>query len=62
MKLAIACLIPLCLAACAAPPASHSADQGRDWSQVDSNGDHSVSPEELSRWLAKNPGPLAARK
>ena len=30
----------------------------RDWSQVDTNKDGLVSPEEMEKYLAANPGPL----
>ncbi len=30
----------------------------RDWSQIDTNRDHLVSPEEMEKYLAGNPGPL----
>lgn len=31
---------------------------GRDWTKIDTNGDNLVSPEEMEKWLAANPGPL----
>ncbi len=52
----------------AATPMPHAAAQAaahtmpaaalRDWSQIDTNGDHLVSPEEMEKYLAANPGPL----
>jgi hypothetical protein len=39
-----------------APPATNEA--GRDWRRIDTNGDHAISPEEMERYLAANPGPL----
>lgn len=35
-----------------------SAERGRDWSRIDADRDHSVSPEEMEKFLAENPGPL----
>lgn len=32
--------------------------QTRDWARVDANGDHLVSPEEMTAYLKANPGPL----
>lgn len=57
-------------AAPAAPPKaekSQKADKARpaerpavlDWSQVDRDSDHFVSPEEMATYLRNNPGPLA---
>lgn len=34
------------------------AEQGRDWTKIDTNRDNHVSPEEMEKWLAANPGPL----
>ncbi len=31
---------------------------GRDWSRIDTNKDGHVSPEEMEKFLAENPGPL----
>lgn len=42
-------------AAAAAAPAQ--AQRGRDWTKIDTNGDHLISPEEMEKWLAANPGP-----
>jgi hypothetical protein len=36
----------------AAPPTG-----GRDWTQIDTNKDGYVSPEEMEVWLKANPGP-----
>jgi len=38
--------------------ASAPAEKGRDWSQIDTNKDGHVSPDEMEKWLAANPGPL----
>lgn len=38
-------------------PAPASADKGRDWTQIDTNKDGLVSPEEMEAWLKANPGP-----
>lgn len=67
-------LIALSGAACAAEPAKKppQAPQqaaatkqtapapaaGRDWSRIDTNKDGHVSPEEMEKYLAENPGPL----
>ncbi|MFO1272007.1 MAG: hypothetical protein U1F50_10070 [Rubrivivax sp.] len=37
---------------------AHTMPAVRDWNQVDANGDHLVSPEEMEKYLAANPGPL----
>jgi hypothetical protein len=29
----------------------------RDWRQIDLNKDNLISPEEMEKWLAANPGP-----
>lgn len=47
----------------AAPPAAQvaagtPAEAGRDWSRIDTNRDGHVSPEEMEKYLAANPGPL----
>jgi hypothetical protein len=34
------------------------ADTGRDWTRIDTNKDGSISPEEMEKFLAENPGPL----
>lgn len=34
----------------------------RDWSKVDANGDHLVSPDEMEAYLKANPGPLRGGK
>lgn len=34
------------------------AERGRDWSRIDTNRDHAISPEEMEKYLAENPGPL----
>lgn len=28
---------------------------GRDWTKIDTNGDHYISPEEMEVWLKANP-------
>lgn len=33
----------------------------RDWAQVDTNKDHSISPEEMEAYLKANPGPLKGK-
>lgn len=49
---------PAAAAATAATAASATALRGRDWRQIDTNGDNLISPEEMEAWLAANPGPL----
>lgn len=39
------------------PAVSAGGDKGRDWSQIDTNKDGYVSPEEMDAWLKANPGP-----
>ncbi len=54
-------LAPLVLAFAAAPALAATGDAKpatRDWSQVDTNRDGLVSPEEMEKYLAANPGPL----
>lgn len=34
------------------------AESGRDWTRIDTNKDGLVSPEEMEKFLADNPGPL----
>lgn len=34
------------------------AETGRNWSAIDTNKDGHVSPEEMEKYLAANPGPL----
>jgi hypothetical protein len=34
------------------------AESGRDWARIDTNKDGLVSPEEMEKFLADNPGPL----
>lgn len=34
-----------------------AAERGRDWSQIDTNKDSLISPDEMEKWLAANPGP-----
>jgi len=34
----------------------------RDWAQIDTNKDNSISPDEMEAYLTANPGPLAAKK
>lgn len=36
-------------------------DKGRDWTQVDTNKDGYISPEEMAAWLKKNPGPAVGK-
>lgn len=38
--------------------AAPSGETGRDWSRIDTNKDGNVSPEEMEKYLAANPGPL----
>ena len=45
----------------AAPATPASGERGRDWSQIDTNRDGLVSPEEMEAWLKANPGPLKGR-
>jgi hypothetical protein len=33
-------------------------ETGRDWSRIDTDKDGSISPEEMEKYLAANPGPL----
>lgn len=40
------------------PADAKASEKGRDWSQIDTNKDGHVSPEEMEKWLAANPGPL----
>lgn len=35
-----------------------AATAGRDWSRIDTDKDGHVSPEEMEKYLAENPGPL----
>lgn len=35
-----------------------TAEKGRDWTKIDTNKDGSISPEEMEKYLAENPGPL----
>lgn len=46
----------------AKPAAAAPAETGRDWRRIDTNGDGLISPDEMEKWLAANPGPLATRK
>lgn len=34
----------------------------RDWAEIDTNKDGLISPEEMERYLAAKPGPLAQKK
>lgn len=43
--------------AAATGKAPAAAERGRDWSQIDTNKDNLISPEEMEKWLAANPGP-----
>ncbi len=59
----IALIVALALASTMALAAKHHkptgpAEQGRNWSQIDTNHDNLISPEEMEKWLAANPGPL----
>ncbi len=38
--------------------AAKPAETGRDWARIDTNKDGLVSPEEMEKFLADNPGPL----
>jgi hypothetical protein len=38
-------------------PKSPTAEKGRDWTQIDTNKDGYIQPEEMERWLAANPYP-----
>jgi len=38
--------------------AAKSAESGRDWTRIDTNKDGLISPEEMEKFLADNPGPL----
>lgn len=38
--------------------ATKPAESGRDWARIDTNKDGLVSPEEMEKFLAENPGPL----
>jgi len=42
----------------AQPQAGTQPPAVRDWSRVDTNRDNLVSPEEMEKYLAENPGPL----
>lgn len=44
-------------AATASTAAAAATQRGRDWGQIDTNGDGLISPEELGTWIAPNPGP-----
>lgn len=46
--------------AAAAPKAAAAkpAETGRDWTRIDTNKDGLISPEEMEKFLADNPGPL----
>jgi hypothetical protein len=39
-----------------------AAEQGRDWTKIDTNKDGYVSPEEMEKWLKENPSPGATKK
>lgn len=41
----------------AQPAATTTAPQGRDWTRIDTNKDGHISPEEMEKYLAENPGP-----
>jgi hypothetical protein len=36
--------------------------QTRDWAKIDLNKDNLISPEEMEKYLAENPGPLRTAK
>jgi hypothetical protein len=38
--------------------AATPAETGRDWSRIDTDKDGHVSPAEMEKFLAENPGPL----
>ncbi|EHR69443.1 hypothetical protein BurJ1DRAFT_0561 [Burkholderiales bacterium JOSHI_001] len=48
--------------ASARPAPATAPGQVRDWSKIDLNKDNLISPEEMEKWLAENPGPLAPAK
>ena len=39
------------------PATAEKGEVGRDWSKIDTNKDGLVSPEEMEKYLAENPGP-----
>jgi hypothetical protein len=41
----------------AKPASTQPAEVGRDWSKIDTNKDGLISPEEMEKYLAENPGP-----
>lgn len=41
-----------------ATAAAKPAESGRDWTRIDTNKDGLISPEEMEKFLADNPGPL----
>lgn len=43
------------------PAKSADLPAGRDWSKIDTNRDHLISPEEMEAFLKANPGPLASK-
>jgi hypothetical protein len=57
-------LVVLASAGCAATTpgqpvaAATPAETGRDWSRIDTDKDGHVSPAEMEKFLAENPGPL----
>jgi hypothetical protein len=38
-------------------PKSPTGEKGRDWTQIDTNKDGYIQPEEMEKWLAANPYP-----
>ncbi len=42
-------------------PTPSQPEKGRDWSQIDTNKDGHVSPDEMEKWLAANPGPAKGK-
>lgn len=55
---AIAADAPKKPAASTKEAAAKPAETGRDWRRIDTNKDGLISPEEMEKFLADNPGPL----
>ncbi len=49
---------PMAAAPATQVAAAPSGETGRDWTRIDTNKDGSISPEEMEKYLAANPGPL----
>lgn len=62
MKEKVALTVAALLLAALSAPVALAAEQGRDWTKVDTNKDGYVSPEEMEKWLKDNPGPGAPKK